>query len=244
MDWLDITLIGFIAGTFGTSAGGLLSFIFLKPSNKILGIMLSIAAGVMLSIIFMELLGEALANSYAYTILGLLAGITAFLALDNLFPHKHFVTEEVRQGRYFKKGLLIATGIALHNISEGIAIGAGFAASTGMGITLAVLISLHNIPEGLAVAIPLNIGGVSRAKVFGITILAGLPMGIGAMLGSVTGNISAGFLALSLSFAAGAMLYIVFDELVPDVLEVTDNHIAIWGITAGILIGITMVLYL
>lgn len=244
MDWLDITLIGFIAGTFGTGLGGLLSFIFLKPTNKVLGTMLSIAAGIMLSIVFMELLDEALNTSYAYTVLGLLAGIIAFLILDNLFPHKHFVTEEVRRGRFLKKGLLIATGIALHNLSEGIAIGAGFAASTGMGITLAVLISLHNIPEGLAVAIPLNIGGIGRAKVFGITMLAGLPMGIGSLLGSVTGNISSGFLSFSLSFAAGAMLYIVFDELVPDVFEVIDSHTAIWGITAGILLGMTMVLYL
>lgn len=244
MEWFDITLIGFIAGTFGTSLGGILSFLILKPSNKTLGIMLGVAAGIMLSIVFMELLDEAANTSYPWTVLGLLAGIIAFLFLDNFFPHKHFITEEVRKGRFLKKGILIATGIALHNVSEGIAIGAGFAASTGMGMALAVLISLHNVPEGLAVAIPLNIGGMGRAKVFGITMLAGLPMGVGALLGSVTGNISAEFLALSLSFAAGAMLYIVFDELIPDVLEVVDNHTAIWGLTAGILIGMTMVLYL
>ena len=151
----------------------------------------------------------------------------------------HFVTEEVRTGSFLKKGILIATGIALHNISEGIAIGAGFAASTGMGITLAVLISLHNVPEGLAVAIPLNIGGMGRARVFGVTLLAGLPMGLGALLGAARA-ILRGFLALSWA----SPCYIVFDELIPDVLEVADNHTAIWGITAGILIGMTMVLYL
>ena len=244
MEWFDITLIGLIAGTLGTSLGGILSFFILKPSNKALGTMLGVAAGIMLSVVFMELLAEAANTSFPWTILGLLAGIIAFLFLDNFFPHTHFVTEEVRTGRFLKKGILIATGIALHNISEGIAIGAGFAASTGMGIALAVLISLHNVPEGLAVAIPLNIGGMGRARVFGVTLLAGLPMGLGALLGAATGNISAGFLALSLGFAAGAMLYIVFDELIPDVLEVADNHTAIWGITAGILIGMTMVLYL
>ena len=167
MEWFDTTLIGFIAGTLGTGLGGILSFFILKPSNKALGTMLGVAAGIMLSVVFMELLAEATNTSYPWTILGLLAGIIAFLFLDNFFPHTHFVTEEVRTGRFLKKGILIATGIALHNISEGIAIGAGFAASTGMGITLAVLISLHNVPEGLAVAIPLNIGGMGRARVFG-----------------------------------------------------------------------------
>ena len=94
MEWFDITLIGFIAGTFGTSLGGILSFLILKPSNKALGTMLGVAAGIMLSIVFMELLDEAANTSYPWTVLGLLAGIIAFLFLDNFFPHKHFITEE------------------------------------------------------------------------------------------------------------------------------------------------------
>ena len=117
MDWLDITLIGFIAGTFGTSAGGLLSFIFLKPSNKILGIMLSIAAGVMLSIILWSCPAGISQQLCLYNS-GITGGDYCLSGSRQSLPHKHFVTEEVRQGRYFKKGLLIATGIALHNISK------------------------------------------------------------------------------------------------------------------------------
>ncbi|MDO9535945.1 MAG: ZIP family metal transporter [Bacillota bacterium] len=244
MNLHEIILIGFVAGTIGTGMGAILSFTISKPSDKVLGAMLGLSAGIMLSIIFMELLTESIASSFNYTVIGLLLGITAFVFLDNHFPHKHFVTEEVRQGRYLKKGILIATGIGLHNLSEGVAIGAGFAASKNMGITLALLIAMHNIPEGLAVAIPLNIGGLSRFRSLGITLLAGLPMGVGALFGAIVGNISISFLSLSLGLAAGAMLYIVCDELIPDVYQITNAHIAIWGITGGILLGMTLVYFL
>lgn len=244
MNLFEIILIGFVAGTIGTGLGAILSFTLSKPSDNTLGAMLGLSAGIMLSIIFMELLTESIASSFNHTVIGLLMGITAFVFLDNYFPHKHFVTEEVRQGRYLKKGMLIATGIGLHNLSEGVAIGAGFAASTSMGISLTILIAMHNIPEGLAVAIPLNIGGLNRLKSLGITLLAGLPMGVGTLFGAIVGNISVSFLSLSLGFAAGAMLYIVCDELIPDVYQITNAHIAIWGITGGILLGLTLVHFL
>lgn len=244
MSWFEITLIGLVAGTMGTGIGGILAFLFAKPSHKVLGIMLGISAGIMLSIVFMELLQKAVGNSFLHTVAGLLLGILAFVFLDNYFPHSHYVSEEVAGGVYVKKGVLIATGIALHNFPEGIAIGAGFASSIGMGITLALLIAVHNIPEGIAVAFPLYIGGMGRVKSFAITLMAGLPMGIGAFLGALSGHISLSFLSLSLGFAAGAMLYIVCDELIPDVYRLTSAHIAILGITAGILTGMVMVYYL
>jgi ZIP family zinc transporter len=244
MNWLEITLIGLIAGTLGTGLGGILAFLFAKPSDKVLGIMLGLSAGIMLSIVFMELLQKAAGNSFPHTVSGLLLGILSFVFLDNNFPHRHYVSEEVAGGLYVKKGVLIATGIALHNLPEGIAIGAGFASSASMGITLALLIAVHNIPEGIVAAFPLNIGGMGRVKSLAITLMAGLPMGVGAFLGVLSGNVSLSFLSLSLGFAAGAMLYIVCDELIPDVYKLTSAHIAILGITAGILTGMAMVYYL
>ena len=248
MDWLEITLIGLMAGTMGTGIGGLLALSLLRPSNSVLGLMLGFSGGIMLSIVFMELLQEAAKNSFAHMIVGLLLGILVFVYLDNYFPHWHYVSEEtvgkayVRN--YVRKGVLIATGIALHNLPEGIAIGAGFASSEQMGITLAILIAAHNIPEGMAVGFPLYIGGLGRAKSLAITLMAGVPMGAGALLGALTGNISLSFLSLSLGFAAGAMLYIVCDELIPDVYRLASAHTAILGITAGILTGMLMVYYL
>jgi len=244
MDWLEITLIGLMAGTMGTGIGGLLALSLLKPSNNVLGLMLGFSGGIMLSIVFMELLQKAAENSFAHMIVGLLLGILVFVYLDNYFPHWHYVSEETVGKAYVRKGVLIATGIALHNLPEGIAIGAGFASSEQMGITLAILIAAHNIPEGMAIGFPLYFGGLGRVKSLAITLMAGVPMGVGALLGALAGNISFSFLSLSLGFAAGAMLYIVCDELIPDVYRLASAHTAILGITAGILTGMLMVYYL
>ncbi|NLL58779.1 MAG: ZIP family metal transporter [Firmicutes bacterium] len=244
MDWLEITLIGLMAGTMGTGIGGLLALSLFKPSNNVLGLMLGFSGGIMLSIVFMELLQKAAENSFAHMIVGLLLGILVFVYLDNYFPHWHYVSEETVGKAYVRKGVLIATGIALHNLPEGIAIGAGFASSEQMGITLAILIAAHNIPEGMAVGFPLYFGGLGRVKSLAITLMAGVPMGAGALLGALAGNISFSFLSLSLGFAAGAMLYIVCDELIPDVYRLASAHTAILGITAGILTGMLMVYYL
>ncbi len=215
-----------------------------KPSTRTVGMMLGFAAGLMLAIVFLEVLEEALKTGYAYPVLGLFIGIVAFLLLDNYFPHRHFVTDEVPRGAYVKKGMLMATGIALHNFPEGLAIGAGFAAATSLGITLAILIALHNIPEGFAMAIPLRAGGSRRRYIVLIAILAGLPMGVGALLGALLGTLSTAMLGVSLGFAAGAMLYIVCDELIPDVYRLTSAHVAIAGITAGVILGITLIYFI
>jgi ZIP family zinc transporter len=233
-----------MAGTMGTGIGGLLALSLFKPSNNVLGLMLGFSGGIMLSIVFMELLQKAAENSFAHMIVGLLLGILVFVYLDNYFPHWHYVSEETVGKAYVRKGVLIATGIALHNLPEGIAIGAGFASSEQMGITLAILIAAHNIPEGMAVGFPLYFGGLGRVKSLAITLMAGVPMGAGALLGALAGNISFSFLSLSLGFAAGAMLYIVCDELIPDVYRLASAHTAILGITAGILTGMLMVYYL
>jgi len=240
----ETTLIGTLAGALGTALGAVFSFAFKKPSQKTLGIMLGLSAGIMLAIIFMELLMEALERGLCFAAAGLLLGIFVFVLLDSRFSHQHFVSAETKGNKFLNKGILIAAGIALHNFPEGMAIGIGFTASAPLGATLAVLIALHNIPEGLAVSVPLNIGGLSRLKVLFINILAGLPMGLGALLGALLGSISLSMLALSFGFAAGAMLYIVCDELIPDIYQLTDAHASIWGITCGVLLGVLMIHYL
>lgn len=244
MDWIDVTAIGLLAGVFGTGLGGLLVFLFLRPSERILGFMLGFAGGVMLTIVFIELLDEASTISFPFSLLGLALGILIFLLLDSALPHYHYITEDNKRNAYIKKGILIAIGIALHNFPEGLAIGAGFAASSTLGITLAILIALHNIPEGLAVALPLHMGGVKNTKILLFTLLAGLPMGLGAFTGAWLGNISPIVLCVSLSFAAGAMFYIVCDEIISETYQMAGPHLAIVGISGGVVVGMTMIHYL
>ncbi len=240
MSWIEIGILGMLAGVIGTGAGGLIAIFMNKPSSRFTGTILAFAAGVMLAIVFLELIEESIEfSSHSVAIFGLTLGIALFYLLDQFLPHHHPVTPEAtHQGGYLKKGTLLALGIGLHNFPEGLAIGAGFIGSSELGITLAILIGLHNIPEGMAVAAPLRAGGYSYQRVIKVTALAGAPMGVGALIGAAISSISPLVLGLSLGFAAGAMLYIVCDELIPDAYESAGAHFSILGIFCGTVLGI------
>lgn len=121
----------------------------------------------------------------------------------------------------FIAGIVMACAIALHNMPEGMVIGASYAGDGGAivggtGFLIAIVIGLHNIPEGMAVSVPLITGGMGKWKAIGVTALSGAPTILGAMLGYSLGLISPVWLSASLSFAGGAMLYVVFGELLPE----------------------------
>ncbi len=240
--WLQVTIIGLLAGVIGTASGGLTVIIVKKVQDRLLSVLLGASAGIMASISFLDLIPEAIDEGTIYTaMIGILLGIGIIGLLDVKFPHRHFSFSKDGGGehnRYLKTGILLSIGIALHNLPEGVAIGASFMVSFQVGLLLAVLIAIHNFPEGMAVGAAMCVGGVRSKKVLLITALAGVPMGIGAFIGVALGGVSPWTLSVSLGFAAGAMLYIVFDELIPDAHRKATGHSAIMGILAGILIGI------
>lgn len=240
--WLLVTLIGLAAGVLGTLGGGLIVLLVKKVKNRLLSVLLGISAGIMAAISFLDLIPEAIHEGNIYSaMLGVLLGMAIIGLLDVKFPHRHFSMVGdgiVKNNKHLKTGILLSIGIALHNLPEGVAIGAGFMVSFQVGLLLAILIAIHNLPEGMAVAAAMCVGGVSSKKVIVITALAGVPMGIGAFIGAALGGVSVWALSVSLGFAAGAMLYIVFDELIPDAHRKAEGHSAIIGILAGILAGI------
>lgn len=240
MNWLEVTVLGFVTGVVGTGAGSFLLFVIKKPSLRFTGTILAFAAGVMLAIIFIELIEEAINyGDHWIAVVGLALGMVIFYLLDHFLPHQHTIsTEGTADGSYLKKGTLLAIGIGMHNLPEGLAIGTGFVSSLELGLSLAILIGLHKIPEGMAVAALLQQGGSSRLKIIGITALSGAPMGLGALIGALIGSVSESVLSLSMGFAAGAMLYIVCDELIPDAYESAGAHFSIAGIFAGTILGI------
>lgn len=145
--------------------------------------------------------------------------------LDELIHADHYNVHarDKKSSSYelFIAGVVMACAIALHNMPEGMVIGASYAGDAGeitggAGFLVAVVIGLHNIPEGMSVSVPLISGGMNKWKAIGITALSGVPTVIGAMLGYSLGLISPVWLSLSLSFAGGAMLYVVFGELLPE----------------------------
>lgn len=139
-------------------------------------------------------------------------------------------------------GIIMACAIALHNVPEGMTIGASYANTKGVmegsALILAILIGLHNIPEGMAIAVPLINGGIKRRMAVLITALSGAPTILGAILGYWIGDIGPLGLALSLSFASGAMLYVVFGEILPQSILMYRSKLPAFFVIIGILTGL------
>ncbi|NLI11829.1 ZIP family metal transporter [Pelotomaculum propionicicum] len=233
-----IVLLGLIAG-LGTCLGALLvtSCGRLRPGT--LSLLLGFAAGIMAAVIIFDLLPSSLRyGSLPLACAGFCAGTGLMYALDlwlnTLSPS--FIN---KKGYYLKMGYLISTGIALHDFPEGLAIAAGFAAADKLGPLLVLAIGIHNIPEGMATAAPLKIGGLSARRVLAINALISLVTPLGVFVGQVLVESSRTFIGLLLSFAAGAMTYIVLHELVPESRR-NSKPLAHFGIIWGLLLILTL----
>jgi len=168
--------------------------------------------------------------------------------LDELIHSDHYEQHYVKQDNKFAlfvAGMVMVCAIALHNVPEGMTIGASYASNSGImgssALVLAVLIGLHNIPEGMAVSVPLISGGMNKTKAVLVTALSGVPTIVGALLGFWIGEISALGLALSLGFASGAMLYVVFGEILPQAILMYHSKLPAFSAITGILVGLFII---
>ena len=168
--------------------------------------------------------------------------------LDELIHSDHLKQHYVRQDSklgLFVAGVVMACAIALHNVPEGMTIGASYASNDGVmgsaALVLAVLIGLHNIPEGMAVSVPLISGGMSKWKAVLITACTGIPTILGALLGYMLGELGPMGLTLSLGFASGAMLYVVFGEILPQSILMYHSKLPAFSAITGILVGLLII---
>ena len=147
----------------------------------------------------------------------------------------------------FVAGVIMASAIALHNLPEGMTIGASYANNDvimgSSALVLAILIGLHNIPEGMAVSVPLISGGMHKVKAVLITAASGIPTILGALLGYLLGEIGPLGLTVSLGFASGAMLYVVFGEILPQSILMYHSKLPAFSAIVGILVGL-LIIYL
>ena len=157
---------------------------------------------------------------------------------------QHYARNDSKLG-LFVAGIVMASAIALHNVPEGMTIGASYASNDGaMGnaaLILAILIGLHNIPEGMAVSVPLISGGMNKWKAVLITAASGIPTILGALLGYMLGEIGPMGLCMSLGFASGAMLYVVFGEILPQSILMYHSKLPAFSTIVGILVGIMII---
>lgn len=164
--------------------------------------------------------------------------------LDELIHSDHFVAHKKKNDHLFIAGVVIAVVISLHHLPEGMVVGAAYAASTatsawqGGGVFVATMIGLQNVPEGMAVAAPLIAGGVNRWKALLVAAACGIPTVIGAGLGYLLGSLSPLWSLLAVGFASGAMLYVVFGELLPESILMWKSKTPAFAVVAGILAGL------
>ncbi len=248
---MQSVVYSFLAGT-STVLGAIVLMFFGSPGKKSMAALLGFAGGIMVAVSVFELMPEALElGSMMVLVAGFLPGCGLMYLLDRVMPHAHLSGSRhldvenpehlhTKSGSLLRTGYLVFAGIALHNVPEGLAIGAGLESSPELGMAIALAIGLHNIPEGLAVAGPLKAGGMSNLKVLLFTLGAGLMTPVGTIIGLLIFGISEVLVAGSLAFAAGAMIYIVNDELIPQSNKM-HNHAANAGFISGLLIGYMVV---
>ena len=259
-------LVTFISGVLGTGLGGFIGAILRRNSNKIISVLLSFAGGVMLAVVCFDLMGQPVEMMKAgimpsYTPIVVVTAVAVGYLVVYLLNHaidrhadslrRASQTNNHPASNLYRAGLVMMIAIALHNLPEGIVIGTSYAMEddlnsnlfSGAGFIMAIVIGLHNIPEGMAVSVPLISGGMGKVRAVLLTALSGLPTVLGALLGYALGNINAITLTVSLGFASGAMLYVIFGELLPDAYLMWKSKLSAFSIFVGLLIGFLLVSY-
>ncbi len=246
MDILIFVILTALGVGGATVFGALIGFIFKNISHKFSDIVLSFAAGVMLSAAVLGLILPSLDNGGKYgiivTVIGIFVGAVCLNLVDKLVPHLHKlvgVEDESHNNASLGKVLLFVMAIAIHNLPEGIAAGVGFGSdNTTQALVIAAGIALQNIPEGMVIIGPMLAAGVSRKKTFIIAMITGLVEVVGTLIGFFAASASAVILPFALAFAGGTMLYVISDEMIPE----THAHGSQRGATYALLFGFCLML--
>lgn len=220
--------LGSLVAGLGTGLGAVPVFARARWSTQAQQLMLAVAAGMMLGATFFSLLQPALdvgrqlggsnESAVATVSLGVLLGALVLWGAHAAIPHEHF--SKGREGLssfYFGRNTLFVLAIVLHNFPEGLSVGVAYggeAATTGHAVMLSIL--AQNLPEGLAVAAALIADGSSRARAFVVALATGLVEPIGGLVGAFAVSASEALLPWGLAFAAGAMLFVVSGEVIPE----------------------------
>ena len=229
-----------------TVIGSVIGFTFKKLTHKFEDIVLAFAAGVMLAAAFFGLLIPSLEGGGKYSILitiaGVFVGALCLNLVDKLVPHVHNMLKPVgesHESSNLSKVLLFVIAIGIHNLPEGIAAGVGFGSgNTEKAMIIAAGIALQNIPEGMVIIGPMLAAGVSKKRTFICALITGLVEVLGTLLGYFAVRVSEIILPFALAFAAGTMLYVISDEMIPE----THAHGEERGATYSLLFGFCLML--
>jgi len=231
-------LIASLLAGLATGLGGALIAFIPNLSRRVYDTLLGFSAGVMLAAGAITLLGPALSQGGSLAVgLGLAAGALLVFHLELAVPHlePHFAPE--LHGPAKRLGLLMAAALTLHHLPEGLAVGVSFAGGAPrLGIIVAIAIALQNIPEGLAVAMPLRAAGFSRSRAMLWAACSGLAEPVAAAVGVVFVRIMGPMVPFALALAAGAMIFVASDQLIPESRQQPQAKAPSLGLIFGFLL--------
>ncbi|PWK58867.1 ZIP family zinc transporter [Silicimonas algicola] len=251
METMSPVMLGFLGSLVAglmTAAGALPVLFGRQPSRAVRDMSLGFAAGVMIAASFFSLIIPSLAAAEeifgdgalpaAIACISILFGMGGVHLMNELLPHEHFTLgREGPEAASLRRVWLFIIAITIHNFPEGLAVGVGFGAD-GMsgGLPLAIGIGLQNAPEGLAVAVALLGEGYSKFRAWGIAALTGLVEPVGGLLGAGIITYSEPLLPWGLAFAAGAMLYVISHEIIPETHRSGNQNKATFGLAIGLVV--------
>ncbi|MBQ9747715.1 MAG: ZIP family metal transporter [Clostridia bacterium] len=224
-----------------TVIGAVIGFFFKKISHKFSDIVIAFAAGVMLAASVLGLVLPSLEYGGKYglfiTIAGIFVGALCLNLVDKLVPHLHKLVGtdiEPHHATKLNKVLLFVTAIAIHNFPEGIAAGVGFGAGdTSQALVIAGGIALQNIPEGMVIIGPMLAAGMKPGRTFVCAMITGLVEVVGTLIGYLAVSVASAILPFALAFAAGTMLYVINDEMIPETHAHGNERGATWALLVG-----------
>lgn len=262
IDWIiglqpwQQALVGCGFTYFMTALGAGLVFFFKEIKKDVLNLMLGFASGVMIAASFWSLLDPAITRAeengdIAWLVVSIgfgFGGLFLYIA-DKTIPHVHFGPNHEKEGlpSHLKRTILLVFSITLHNIPEGLAVGVAFGAAANAddprvavlaAISVALGIGIQNFPEGAAVSIPLRQEGLSRPKAFLYGQASGIVEPIAGVVGAILVSKMTAILPYALAFAAGAMIYVVVEELIPEAQQTSTSkrHFGVFGTMLGFII--------
>lgn len=273
-DLVVLIIYSLVAGVVGTGLGGVIGILFKKDSNRTMSLLLSLAGGIMLSVVCFDLIPEGISAiegnksilNNIIVISSAIIGIAVIFALnyfidkyterrslhlDKEHPKTHDDIDELIHSEQYteaivakksktallKAGIIMLIAIALHNFPEGLSIGSSISLSLTSGILLSILIALHNIPEGMAIVVPLYSGGMKKGKAVLLTALSGFPTVLGAIIGYLIGGSGQVGLAIAMGLASGAMIYVIFCEILPQSTLMYKSKLPAFFTIIGLLFG-------
>lgn len=244
---MGLTLLAGLSTTIGSAV----AIIYREPGPRFMAFSLGFTAGVMILVSFSELIPQGvLAIGFTKAHIGFFIGIVILFLVDMFFPHSYIMeapegastpegqSDSDNTAKLRKAAILVAVGVAIHNFPEGMVTFAGALKDVDLGVALAVAVAIHNIPEGIAVAVPIYAVTKNAKKAFGWSFLSGISEPIGALLAAAVlmPFLSDATLGWALSIVAGFMVFISLDELLPVANSYMEEHVAIAGVIAGMII--------